>query len=208
MKRLSSVFKKKDKKESVNGTSEVDSPDREQKTSAGKSASRNTALTNGNKAPNNDPSDGPDHSINRDGIVTSIEKFGKVIHLAGRPLPSGTGDGSYQDDPKPSGSLWDDLKAMRVKDYQTLHMLLEKELNKESLTDDKTMVMERVIQVRRSHSSQFPINIIKLVANLPQNSENRVTLTNTFVGELWDSLGHPPNAMLGDKYTYRQADGS
>jgi hypothetical protein len=61
------------------------------------------------------------------------------------------------------------------------------------LTDDKTMIMERVIQ---------------LVSNLPSNSKLRVELTNTFLGELWYSLEHPPSLYVGDKYQYRQADGS
>jgi linoleate 10R-lipoxygenase len=52
------------------------------------------------------------------------------------------------------------------------------------------------------------IILFQLVANLPPNSTNRVKLTNTFVGTLWDSLGHPPQSQLGDKYNYRQPDGS
>jgi hypothetical protein len=63
----------------------------------------------------------------------------------------------------------------------------------EKIKDDKTMIMERVIQ---------------LVSNLPSNSKLRVELTNTFLGELWYSLEHPPSRYLGDKYQYRQADGS
>jgi hypothetical protein len=152
MKRIGSVFRKKEKKgrESVNGTSTSDTAYSEQKGSTANSASPTTALSNGNKTPNNDPSDGPDHSVNRDGILTSIEKFGMVMNLAGRPLPSGTGDGTYIDEPKPTSSMWDDLKTLRVKDYATLHELLEKELSGDSLTNDKTMVMERVIQVRQT----------------------------------------------------------
>jgi hypothetical protein len=33
-------------------------------------------------------------------------------------------------------------------------------------------------------------------------------LTNSFIDELWNSLEHPPAIHLGDKYKYRQADGS
>jgi hypothetical protein len=66
-------------------------------------------------------------------------------------------------------------------------------LKGEKLTDDKTMIMERVIQ---------------LVSNLPSNSRLRVELTNTFLGELWYSLEHPPSLYVGEKYHYRQADGS
>lgn len=63
----------------------------------------------------------------------------------------------------------------------------------EQQTDDKTMIMERVIQ---------------LVSNLPSNSKLRTELTNTFLGELWYSLEHPPSLYVGEKYQYRQADGS
>lgn len=63
----------------------------------------------------------------------------------------------------------------------------------EKLADDKTMIMERVIQ---------------LVSNLPNNSKLRVELTNTFLSELWYTLEHPPSLYVGDKYQYRQADGS
>jgi hypothetical protein len=63
----------------------------------------------------------------------------------------------------------------------------------ETLTDDKTMIMERVIQ---------------LVSNLPTDSKLRVELTNKFLGELWYSLEHPPSIYVGEKFEYRQADGS
>ena len=55
------------------------------------------------------------------------------------------------------------------------------------------MLMERVIQ---------------LVADLPDNSLRRKELTNTFVDQLFNSLQHPPLSYLGDKFKYRQADGS
>ena len=63
----------------------------------------------------------------------------------------------------------------------------------EKLKDDKTMIMEQVIQ---------------LVSNLNSDSKLRAELTNTFLGELWDTLDHPPLLYVGDKYQYRQADGS
>lgn len=49
---------------------------------------------------------------------------------------------------------------------------------------------------------------IQLVAGLPHKSKLRETLTNTFLNELWYTLDHPPMIYLGDKYRYRQADGS
>ena len=49
---------------------------------------------------------------------------------------------------------------------------------------------------------------MKLVAGLPSHSKTRVDLTNSFIDELWNNLQHPPLSYLGDKYQYRQADGS
>lgn len=61
------------------------------------------------------------------------------------------------------------------------------------IIDDKTMIMERTIQ---------------LVAGLPHNSRLREELTNQFINELWYTLDHPPLLYLGDKHQYRMADGS
>ena len=136
MKRLNSVFRK-DK--SRNGTATAPDSYQDRKKSV-------EPLPPEKLPASNDPSEGPDHSIVRGSIATNLEKFTHVIHAANRPLPTGTGDGSYVDDPK-QGGLFDDLKAMRVKDYATLNQLFTQHLSGSVLTDDKTMIMERVIQV-------------------------------------------------------------
>ena len=59
--------------------------------------------------------------------------------------------------------------------------------------DDKTMIMERTIQ---------------LVAGLPDHSRTQETLTNSFIGKLWDSLDHPPLIYMGDEYKWRRPDGA
>lgn len=59
--------------------------------------------------------------------------------------------------------------------------------------DDKTMIMEKMIQ---------------LTSRLPPTSKLRVKLTTAQVDTLWDSLQHPPLSYCGPKFTYRQADGS
>ncbi|KAK8076499.1 hypothetical protein PG994_003771 [Apiospora phragmitis] len=61
------------------------------------------------------------------------------------------------------------------------------------IIDDKTMIMERTIQ---------------LVAGLPHNSRLREELTNQFINELWNTLDHPPLLHIGEKHQYRMADGS
>ena len=55
------------------------------------------------------------------------------------------------------------------------------------------MIMERIIQV---------------VSGLPPQSKTRELLTGEFISELWDSLDHPPQLYIGEKYQYRMADGS
>ena len=76
---------------------------------------------------------------------------------------------------------------------KTLKEVIAAKLKKTQQSDDKTMLMERVIQ---------------LVSNLPTSSSLRLKLTNTFLNELWYSLDHPPALYIGDKYKYRMADGS
>jgi hypothetical protein len=59
--------------------------------------------------------------------------------------------------------------------------------------DDKTMLMEQIIQ---------------LVAGLPSKSRLREELTNQFLNELWYTLDHPPLLYIGEQFQYRMADGS
>jgi linoleate 10R-lipoxygenase len=49
---------------------------------------------------------------------------------------------------------------------------------------------------------------IALVAGLPNHSRTQETLTNSFIGQLWDSLDHPPLLNMGDEYKWRRPDGS
>lgn len=83
--------------------------------------------------------------------------------------------------------------ANSYEDIKTVLSLVKTKLKGETLTDDKTMIMEHVIQ---------------LVAGLPSNSRLREELTNTFLNELWYTLDHPPLLYLGEKHQYRMADGS
>jgi hypothetical protein len=130
---------------------------------------------------------GEDHSDDEDNV---FHAFASVLHASQRPLPTQTGDGTYIDK-EPTSSTLEDLKHLGFKDYKTLLQVLQQKATG-ALVDDKSYIMERVIQ---------------LVAGLPAHSQKRVDLTNAFVDELWTSLQHPPLSYLGDKFTYRQADG-
>ncbi|KAL8737471.1 MAG: hypothetical protein Q9181_001659, partial [Wetmoreana brouardii] len=135
--------------------------------------------------------DAPDYSVTQGDVQSNFEKFAHVLHASDRPLPTQSGDGAYLEEGHPSGFL-QDLKTFGFKDYNTMMQVMKSKATGE-LQDDKTYTMEHLMQ---------------LVAGLPSNSKLRVDLTNSFINELWNSLEHPPMSFLGDKYVYRQPDGS
>lgn len=145
------------------------------------------------------------------GVSTAFSQFGQLIQASRRPLPNQHGDGTYGTTTKKS-SIVGDLKYIRWKgllrrrtaqitealanyliDVRTVLALAKSKLRGEQLTDDKTMIME---------------NVIQLVAGLPHSSRLREELTNSFLNELWYTLDHPPLLYVGEKHRYRMADGS
>ncbi|KAL4931030.1 peroxidase/cytochrome P450 family protein [Aspergillus undulatus] len=126
------------------------------------------------------------------GVIDGVKNLSKVMHMAARPLPTETGDGSYITVDDQGGSLWADIRALGIEDAGTIKDLIERTA-RGPLIDDKSMLMER---------------IIRLVAKMPQKSQTRDRLSHKFLAYLWDSLPHPPLSYVGDKYAYRSADGS
>ncbi|KAH6966960.1 heme peroxidase [Fusarium venenatum] len=124
-----------------------------------------------------------------EGLVKSIKK----LRLASkRPLPTEMGDGSYRQVATRPG-LKQDVRRLRGKDLKTLLEIISSKLKGEMQQDDKTMIMERTIQ---------------LVANLSDHSKVQEALTNGFIAQLWNSIDHPPMLYMGNKYRFRQPDGS
>ncbi|KAK4101146.1 heme peroxidase, partial [Parathielavia hyrcaniae] len=129
----------------------------------------------------------------RQGVANAFEHYAQVIHAKVQPLPN-QAPGGAGTEPKQWGKLKNDLKTLRRADWKSLKTLALTKIKGEKLINDKTMIMERVIQ---------------LVSNLPSDSKLRTELTNTFLGELWYTLEHPaPSLYVGDKFQYRHADGS
>lgn len=86
-----------------------------------------------------------DHSAQRSEIAATFEKYAQLIHASQRPLPTQTGDGSYIEHESSTGIL-QDLAALGFKDVRTVTDLVKTKASGE-LVNDKTMLMERVIQV-------------------------------------------------------------
>ncbi|KAJ4861751.1 hypothetical protein T069G_02705 [Trichoderma breve] len=126
---------------------------------------------------------------------TKPVKYGSLMQLyraSRRPLPNKTGDGTYQV-VRNRPSLMQDLSTITFQDLKTLKAIITAKLKGETQSDDKTMIMEKTIQ---------------LVAALPGGSKRQEQLTNMFIDELWYSLEHPPLLYMGDQFRFRQADGS
>ena len=145
LRRFSSTFNKKKKDEGqVNGTSKVNG------TSGMVNGTSGKQLTPPAHTEHKD-----DHAVKREDVATSLENFAQLLHAARRPLPTQTGDGSYLDHPVPSG-LMQDLKNLGFKDVKTLMQVMRTK-TAGGYQDDKTYLMERVIQViLLFHCSETP----------------------------------------------------
>lgn len=138
LRRFSSKFNK-GKREGANGVSNgVEKPDLGRKRSSFMPQRKEKERE---KSTGNDD----DVSANRGDVETAFQKFAQLIHASNRPLPTQSGDGAYLEHAEPTG-LMQDLKAIGIKDVATLMELMKTKV-KGQLNDDKTMLMEHVIQV-------------------------------------------------------------
>ncbi|KAL7924797.1 heme peroxidase [Trichoderma austrokoningii] len=154
----------------------------------------NRAAANGNHTAVDYPS-GPVAKAKK----TKPVKDGGLMQLyraSRRPLPNEMGDGTYKKVIN-RPTVMQDLRTItfsgNIIDLKTLKAIILAKLKGETQADDKTMIMEKTIQ---------------LVAALPNGSKRQEVLTNMFIDELWYSLDHPPLLYMGDQFRFRQADGS
>lgn len=131
------------------------------------------------------------HLSLRKEVVAAFVSVSSVINAAVAPLPTQTGDGSSIKTTKATGPL-QDILHMYPRDVVTL-IHLAKEAATGKPIDDKTFLMERLVQ---------------LASELPLTSKLGNLLSNRFVQQLYDDLQHPPAAFLGDARKFRAADGS
>ncbi|KAF7543942.1 hypothetical protein G7Z17_g10338 [Cylindrodendrum hubeiense] len=125
----------------------------------------------------------------KDGTLASYKKL-RVASK--RPLPNQSGDGTYLTVVKRPG-LKEDIRRLTMKDVKTLLEVISHKIKGETIIDDKTMIMERTIQI---------------VAGLSDHSKVQEVLTNTLIDQLWNSIEHPQMLYMGDSYRFRQPDGS
>lgn len=85
------------------------------------------------------------HAVKREEVQNAFEQFAQVLHASQRPLPTQTGDGAYLEDAV-APSLMQDLRSLGFQDVKTLLAVMQTKATG-ALADDKTYIMERVIQV-------------------------------------------------------------
>jgi len=132
-------------------------------------------------------------------IVERLEQISQLVSASVRPLPPRFGDGRYDADVSPDAvktGLLKDLasQALRIPDdIGLISEAISTVFFQDGLQDDKKYFMEKIIQ---------------FVASLPETSKLQSKLTSGLIGNLWNVLEHPPLSYVGDKYQYRQPDGS
>lgn len=134
LRRLSTTFSRKKENGQANG-------------SVSRSAEADGRRKSSHAVVNGTTKEEPDHSIDREQVSNIFKDFAQLVHASQRPLPTQSGDGSYLDHEVPSGMMAD-LRSMGFKDMKTLKDLIQTKASG-ALQDDKTYLMERVIQVRR-----------------------------------------------------------
>jgi linoleate 10R-lipoxygenase len=84
-------------------------------------------------------------AANREEVDHIFNEFAQLIHVDNSPVPTPLTDGTNAEGAEPSG-LFADLKALGFKDVKTLKELMQNKASGD-LVDDKTYIMERIIQV-------------------------------------------------------------
>ena len=87
----------------------------------------------------------PTQTATRETVESTFEKYSQVIHASQTPLPRQTGDATFLEHDTTSG-FFGDIKSLGFRDVNTLKDLIKSKASGE-LVDDKTMLMERIIQV-------------------------------------------------------------
>lgn len=90
----------------------------------------------------------------RQQFENALASISGVIKASLRPLPTQTGDGTYVVPPREKG-VFHDILTTRMEDVKTLLEAKMAEVKGDPV-DDKTYLMERIIQVGNSVSYEVP----------------------------------------------------
>lgn len=80
-----------------------------------------------------------------EGLESALAQASQAIRASLRPTPTQTGDGSYIDKISSETGVWNDLCKFDLNGVETMIDLTKNAASKQPV-DDKTYLMERVIQ--------------------------------------------------------------
>lgn len=80
----------------------------------------------------------------------TVRNIEKLEQESQRPLPKETGDGTYVEEETSKSTLWQDLRRLGIQDVNTLASMIKTEATGQYI-DDKTMLMEHIMQVFLPH---------------------------------------------------------
>ena len=120
---------------------------------AGAAVVNGTTVTNGSMKKKDSkpthkshPDDTPG-KVKRENVESTFSKYTQLIHASQRPLPTRSGDGEYLESGKKTTGLGKDLRVMGFQGIRTVVALVKSKLSGE-LVDDRTYLMEKIINVR------------------------------------------------------------
>lgn len=134
LRRFSTQFKR-------NKDSNGDAEPKSSKENSKENSKRFSKVSPARKSSSNEES----HTVKRSEVVAVFDKYAQAIHASREPLPNQSGDGTYLKHDQSSG-LFNDIKTLGFRDVNTVKDLIKSKASGE-LVDDKTYLMERIIQV-------------------------------------------------------------
>ncbi|KAI9665763.1 MAG: hypothetical protein M1821_003697 [Bathelium mastoideum] len=127
-----------------------------------------------------------------------LSDFPTLLKQSRKQMPTQTGDGTYvTEDPQDhpfSGieRFFKTVSTLTAEDDDTLRELVQLRQTGQPW-NDREYIMDRLIQT---------------ASKLPTGNPLGDKLTNGFITQLWNDLGHPPQSYLGREFQYRRPDGS
>lgn len=126
----------------------------------------------------------------RPSLSSRLSSAAAAIKASLSPIPKYPYEPTNDDTTPPTGLL-DDIQKLGFKDIETLLTFLNADVT--GVENDDNLLLEHLIQ---------------LLAKLPPTSADGQKLSDSFINQLWNTLNHPPVTVVGNRYKYREADGS
>lgn len=112
-----------------------------------------------------------------------------------RPLPTGTGDGTYVDPPpKVLPGVVKDVAMLGPEGVDTMAEVAKMAVTKEAW-DDKQYLLERLVHVSGNHPVMWSnADELQAASEMPLHTAGSDKISGLLVTTLWNDLQHPPQS--------------